>query len=109
MSRLTIERTKLQDIIQIYMGKSKRERLQNRYKFTNRTFQSQGVITLKGEKLTHSNNPMPNVSKDALEDFWRGMVGEVGSHSRIDPIIRQWSQSLGDIECLKGDLEIFVT
>ena len=52
--------------------------------------------------------PMLNVSKEALEDYWKQVVGEVRSYSCKDTVIRQWSQSLSDIKSLKGDLDISV-
>ena len=108
MSKLTIESVKLRDVIKIYSEKVKRMRNRARCRLVNARYRSQGMKALGSPKNRHSKTPAPNVSRDAMEDFWRDVVGQTGTYQPEHKSIVRWRSMLGEIPSFKGDLKISV-
>ncbi len=105
VSKLELERSKLQAIVKIQTGKSKRTKLQSRYRLLNRQFRSKGVTTLQaGTKNKDPSSPAPD--KKELEKFWSSVVGVRGDCDSQHPDVLKWYKTLGERPSPKGDVKI---
>ena len=103
--KLELERSKLQAIVKIQVHKSKRTKVQSRYRLLNRQFRSKGVKTLQaGTDRMNPGSPAPD--KKDLETFWTSIVGVGGECDSRHPDVLKWYETLGEKPSPKGDVKI---